>query len=185
MIGRERGASGYTQASVVLYVPTPYVFMSHDSSNGFRAPEIGPPLGPPLVDGAVGVAAMRRACAELASTSAPRRARWALDAARAMVEGMMRARGVHGGAREVAIERWSSDLMEVRRRASCECACVVARAWSRVRVCVMCFRRRRGTRAWGVRGRRAVGGNARARGCIFWNAECGMRTRFSDFYRGD
>ena len=134
MIGRERGASGYTQASVVLCVPTPYVLLSHDWSNGFRAPEIGPPLGPPLVDGAVGVAAMRRACAELASTSAPRRARWALDAARAMVEGMMRARGVHGGAREVAIERWSSDLMEVRRRASCECACVVARVVARASV---------------------------------------------------
>jgi len=111
------------------------------------------------------VAAMRRACAELASTSAPRRARWALDAARAMVEGMMRARGVHGGAREVAIERWSSDLMEVRRRASC----VVARASVRDVFSVPSGHACVG-RAWGV----ARWVETRARGCIFWNAECGL-----------
>jgi len=119
VIGHERGASRYTQTHVVLYVPTPCVMLGDDSSNDVWSSRKDSASGPPHSSTAPSVAAMRRACAELASTSAPRRARWALDAARAMVEGMTLARGVHGGAREVAIERWSSDLMEVRRRASC------------------------------------------------------------------
>ena len=54
-IGHGRGASGYIQTHVVLYVPTPYVVLGYDSSN--ECLELQKGLGlwaAALVDGAVG-----------------------------------------------------------------------------------------------------------------------------------